>query len=294
MKILMALPELSQGGVEQYVFQLAPRLCRLGIQITVVSSGGPLADQLLRMDVEHIEMNLASKSPLSFMMIPRLRRLIRREKFDLVHAHSRVPGWLLYYAASGLCPFVYSPHGQYRPHWGSSIVKKPAHLIVGAEFLRDYFRDQFSVPESRFKLVPYGVDLGKYYPGPQKRKDPYLVELGAAGRLSVVKGFDMLLKALAVLVGKGIKNFNLRLAGSGEERDRLEKMIRELGISSRVALLGNLTDMRPFYRSLDCLVISSRREGLPLVLLEAMACGLPAIATTVGDIPRVITEGVEG
>ena len=115
------------------------------------------------------------------------------------------------------------------------------------------------------------------------------VLLGVVGRLSSEKGVDVFLDACGVLANRDVP-FRALIAGDGPDRQMLTARARTLGLADRVAFLGNVCDMGRLYRQIDCLVIPSRSEGLPNVLLEALNHDLPAVATHVGAIPEVLTD----
>jgi glycosyltransferase involved in cell wall biosynthesis len=117
--------------------------------------------------------------------------------------------------------------------------------------------------------------------------------IGAVGRLSAEKGFDLLIRATHQLLRTG-RDVELRIVGEGEERSRLQSLIDELGIGERARLLGYVSDTRLFYQGLDVFALSSFREGLPNVLLEAMALNVPIVATDIAGIPRLVREGENG
>lgn len=117
--------------------------------------------------------------------------------------------------------------------------------------------------------------------------------IGSIGRLSPEKGFDLLIKAMSELIKKGI-NVKLVIAGEGPEKNNLQNLIDDLGISDSVSLLGYCQDTISFYEALDIFVLSSHREGLPNVVLEAMAIGVPVVATNVDGVPKIITDGADG
>ncbi len=117
--------------------------------------------------------------------------------------------------------------------------------------------------------------------------------LGAVGRLSAEKGFDLLIRATGRLLRAG-RDVELWVAGEGDERPKLEALIQELGLGERVKLLGYRNDTREVYHALDLFVLSSLREGLPNVLLEAMALEVPVVATRIAGVPRLIQDGVNG
>lgn len=117
--------------------------------------------------------------------------------------------------------------------------------------------------------------------------------VGAVGRLSAEKGFDLLIRAFADLV-RSKDDVQLLLVGDGSERPRLEALITELGLGDRVRLLGFRADTLDVFESMDVYALSSRSEGLPNVLLEAMAVGVPVVATRVGGVPRLVKDEVNG
>lgn len=117
--------------------------------------------------------------------------------------------------------------------------------------------------------------------------------IGAVGRLSAEKGFDLLIRAIAQLVKSG-RDVGLAIAGDGAEQKNLERLVVELGLADRVRLLGFQGDLIPFYEAMDVYALSSRREGLPNVLLEAMALEVPVVATKVAGVPTLIDSEHNG
>jgi glycosyltransferase involved in cell wall biosynthesis len=117
--------------------------------------------------------------------------------------------------------------------------------------------------------------------------------IGAVGRLSAEKGFDLLIRATAELLRTGL-DVGLVIAGEGGQRPELERLIAELGCAERVHLLGYRQDLRELYEALDLFALSSRREGLPNVVLEALAMQVPVAATCVAGVPRLIRDGDNG
>jgi glycosyltransferase involved in cell wall biosynthesis len=156
------------------------------------------------------------------------------------------------------------------------------------------------VPADRCELIENGIDLEQY----RRRRTPALAKqrlglspgrllLGAVGRLSPEKGFDRLIQSAGHLLRGGL-DLELVIAGDGEERPRLERLIDELGLRDRVRLLGFCADPRDVYEALDLFVLSSLREGLPNVLLEAMALAVPVVSTNIAGIPRLIQDDANG
>ncbi len=119
------------------------------------------------------------------------------------------------------------------------------------------------------------------------------VVFGTACRLEPIKRLDIFLRAAQEIAGRNARS-QFVIAGEGRESAKLQTLSRELGIEKRVHFLGHRDDIFDVLRALDLLVISSDHEGLPMVLLEALALGIPVVARKVGGIPEVITDGVTG
>jgi len=113
------------------------------------------------------------------------------------------------------------------------------------------------------------------------------------GRLSREKGVDIFLRAASIVLAD-YPNTKFVVAGDGPDRSKLERLIDSLRIGSKVSLLGRRDDMSSVYRSFDVMVSSSRREGLPVAILEGMASGLAIVATAVGEVPHLIRNGETG
>src|ERR1035438_662561 len=113
----------------------------------------------------------------------------------------------------------------------------------------------------------------------------------AVGRLSAEKAFADLIVAIDLL-RRSRRDLHIRLLilGDGPERCRIEQLVRDLDLRDRVILLGHIPDVRPYYKQADLLAISSVTEGSPNVLLEAMAAGVPVVATSVGGIPELVAD----
>ena len=117
--------------------------------------------------------------------------------------------------------------------------------------------------------------------------------IGAVGRLSGEKGFDVLIRSVHALVARGL-DVRLVIVGEGGERANLEGLIRELQLGDRVRLAGWQADVRGYFEAMDVFALSSLREGLPNVLLEAMALEVPVVSTRVNGVPRLIQDGRNG
>jgi glycosyltransferase involved in cell wall biosynthesis len=142
--------------------------------------------------------------------------------------------------------------------------------------------DRFDDSDSRYR-----TKLERYFHGPRKRI------IGAAGRLSPEKGFDVFLEAATRMLDVD-PNLGFVIFGDGPCRDALQQRIAELGLIGSVFLAGFRSDLDRFIAQLDLFVLPSFTEGLPNVVLEACAAGVPVIATAVGGTPEIIEDGMSG
>ena len=143
-----------------------------------------------------------------------------------------------------------------------------------------------AVRHTKVRVIPNGVDLGRFRPQREQRATGEFVWL-AAGRLMWKKDYPTLLRAFARQRGA-----TLLIAGEGPDEPALRTLAQELGAKAR--LLGRSEDMAALYNAADAFVLSSVVEGLPMTLIEAAACGLPAVATDVGGVREIVRDGETG
>jgi glycosyltransferase involved in cell wall biosynthesis len=148
------------------------------------------------------------------------------------------------------------------------------------------------VPRERITVIPNGVDAERFAVAPPPRANGAAV-VGSVGCLAPRKDYATLLDALALLRGRG-RDFRVELVGDGPERAALEAHAASLGLSDRVRFLGERPDVDRLLPTMDVFVLSSREEGIPNALLEAMAAGRPSVATAVGGTPEVMRDGETG
>jgi glycosyltransferase involved in cell wall biosynthesis len=141
-------------------------------------------------------------------------------------------------------------------------------------------------------FIPNSVNTD-YYSPPLSKTWNYPLKILFVGRLSEQKGVDILLQAMEEVIGKGFNSF-LTVVGDGPLRGKLEEQANVLKIREYVTFVGNTNDVIRYYHDSHILVVPSNWEGLPLVLLEGMGCGLPIVASDIGGIREVIQDGING
>jgi UDP-galactopyranose mutase len=164
----------------------------------------------------------------------------------------------------------------------AALYRRMAAILTPATEGKAQLVAAYSLPEDRVHVVPNGVDFPPDPAGPAGWTVP---RIGGLGRLTAQKGFDVLIDAGRLLRDQGLP-FELHIGGAGREAERLRAAAEGLPVTFG----GFVTDHRRFLAGLDMFCLSSRREALPLVLLEAMAEGLPCVATDVGDVRHAVGE----
>jgi glycosyltransferase involved in cell wall biosynthesis len=234
----------------------------------------------------------------------RVATAVEREGIERVHgAWAHFPGSVAYLAArlTGR-PLSLAAHA------GADLYRTQAFLadkVRAADFTVGCVRGNVEMlralagPRGRVEWLYHGVDLGRFdATGRAPAPEPTLL---GVGRLAAVKGFDDAVRAMAALERRGVAA-TLVLVGDGPERERLEQLAEELGVSARVRFTGPLThdQLLPLYRRawalvMPCKVMSNgRRDGIPNVVIEAMAMGVPCIGTRAAGLEEVIVPGENG
>lgn len=232
-------------------------------------------------------------------------RVLKREKVAVWHGHdykTNVLGLVL--RRFHRMKLVTTAHG-----WVEQTARTPLYYRIDKWCLPRYERvicvsddlyrecRSVGVRESKCVLIENAIDADEYRrrqttaSAKAKLNLPANCKLvGAVGRLSGEKGFDLLLQAVKPLIDAD-PTIRLMIVGEGGERAKLEAMIRELKLEANVTLSGWRSDVRDVFEAMDLFALSSRREGLPNVLLEAMAFEVPVVATSVNGIPKLIRDG---
>jgi glycosyltransferase involved in cell wall biosynthesis len=170
-----------------------------------------------------------------------------------------------------------------------------------SDAVRRSFVNWYSFPPERTIAIRNGVSLTDFTPSPSAysgireklglKADEFV--LLCAARLSHEKGFDVLLQAMAEILRSGIPA-NLIIAGDGPLREELREQAKSLKLDGHVFFVGFQRDVRPYLHTASAFILTSRKEGLPLSILEAMACGLPCIVTDVGGNAEAVLDGHNG
>lgn len=309
MKIFLMTTHMEMGGIPIYVVELARTLKRRGHQPVVVSDAGVLERRLAREGIPHIRIPCRTSSEINpslwFRAFPQILRAIRRERPELIHSHTRVTqvlGW----AASTLTatPYVTTCHGLYKFRLGRRFFRcwgKWVMAISNATMNRVVQQYRLAPPHQVI-LIENGIDVERFCQAP----DPAEVErfrrvnglnggpvIGVVARLSPVKGLDLLLKAAPALF-KEFPDLQLLLVGDGPAREDLVRLAHELRIADRVAICPSVEDTRVPMALMQVFAAPAWEEGFGLAIVEAMAAGVPVVASDAGGPGEIIEQDKSG
>lgn len=312
--IMQVLPALNSGGVEQGVIDLNAAIVKAGGRSIVVSAGGRRVREIVKAGGTHITLPVDSKNPLTIARnIMRLRKVIRANNVDIVHACSRAPAWSAGRAVQGTAArYVTSLHsahkisGALKRLYNSSITKGE-RVIAVSHFLADYLEKNYQVDSANIRVVHRGVALEKFHPNSVtpdrliKVARQWRIPDGAPvitlpARLTRAKGHMFLIDALQQLKQKDF--FCLFVGadmGKGNYRKELETYIENGGLAGKVRIVNHCDDMPAAYM-LSTVVVSPslEPEGFGRIAIEAQAMGRPLITTDHGGSRETVLRDETG
>ena len=303
-RVMIVIHGLETGGAEMMVLHLARELSRAGHPVRVVSLHGDetdVAGLMRRAGVDVVALNKAGGPDPRTVL--RLRAQMRDFSPAVVHTHLPVleyvlPAARLYGRRVRIIHTVHNLAREETRHRVLRAVNRRAfsHGVVPValnEEVRSSICREYALPASAVPVVGNGIDLDAFR-GPQRRGPRGAgARLLCVARLAPAKNHALLLRTVARLRESG-RDVSLTLVGDGPLRGALEERARELGISQRVRFAGRRTDTPAFYRDCDLFVLLSDYEGMPMSIIEAMASGLPVVATRAGGVAELVDDGVNG
>jgi glycosyltransferase involved in cell wall biosynthesis len=299
------------GGSERVGADLALEFKRRGYQVVCFAfrdSHGPLRLELERAGVRCLDMNLeALAGPFRLVRyLWKFWRMLRRERIGALHVHHA--GALIFCGiparVARISSLVMTEHGLHQLRESARYRRVAAYVCRYASEIAvvepaqvDYFHTKLRVPSAKLHHVENGVRvLDRPADGVERVRKTFAIEDDVfaffyAGRLSPEKDLGTLLQAFVSLPPDVFSRSRLYLVGDGGQRANLEAARDQLGLGDRVVFLGARSDVPEILSAADAFVMSSKTEGLPMVLLEAMAAKVPCVATAVGGIPNLLADG---
>ncbi len=304
LRVLLMIDEASVGGGQQHVLSLAERLDRGKYDVAVCCEGeGYLVDELRKRRILTHPLRMSNRP--SIRSLFECVRLYRRSRPDIVHTHGGTAGFLGR-IASLFVPGIRIVHTYHGIHYLHNLQSFQNRIYRAVDRTLKHCTDRLvCVAKSDMELgirhkvvdpkiallIRNGIDVEKFASARREStiKTGAVRIVGTIGRLHIQKGHCFLVEAAARVI-ENDPSVIFHIVGEGELQRNLEEQIRSLGLQERVKLLGPRTDVPELLAGMDVFVLPSLWEGLPLVLLEAMAAGKPIVTTAVDGVKEVITN----
>ena len=307
-RVMQITHDLDIGGLQQVVVNICRTIDRRRFEVSVLCLRvlGKFVPEVEKLGIKVFF--LPQKKGTDYFSFLKVAKILRREKIDVIHTHNTQPfvDGTLGALMSGVRTIVHTDHARVFPDkrrymFAEWLMSHFAYMVVGVSdhTSQNLIRYERISPKKVMTIVN-GIDGSKYdikIDKDKKRKELGLTNkgpiMGLGVRLSEQKGITYLLKAMPEII-KIIPDITLVIAGEGPIEDELTRESTLLGIDHNVLFAGPRLDMPELLKLFDLYVLPSLYEGLPLVLLEAMAAGCPVIATNVGGISTAIKQGENG
>lgn len=310
-RILQVAETLRPGGAENVVATLAIRLdrSRFDLEVAALSESGELAERIQKGGIPlHV---VGKRRGIDLSALTRLRRLIRDGRYDLIHTHNPIANHWTVLASRFIRktpPIVMTEHSIHYPGriawWypaARSLLGLGNRAIIGVcEAVTESHRRIDPANRHRYRAIHNGIEAISRPTAEELNAvrleiglSPGDRVIGAVGNLRPAKAHDDLLDAFATISSE-IPEVRLVVVGDGPGRSELASHAERLGVASRVLWLGRRTDVPRLLPLFEVFILSSRREGFPVAVLEAASAGVPIVATDVGGVREVIHDGVTG
>ena len=273
MHICMVMAGDEEGGLEKHVIEMANGLVQQGQQVTLIAHA-KYASRVKGVTFKSVDLTKSRKNP---FLLWQLYRLIKQIKPDVLHVHANKAVAMIAPLLKWLdVPSIATLHNLKR---NIQSFEKFDRVIAVSQRVAKQFKKQDAI-----RVVLNGVHTPSTYLNRPSNTQP--LQAIAIGRLVPAKGLDLLVEAW-----RGI-DANLWIVGYGPDKFLLESKIQQLNLSEKIQLLGHREDVNDLLQQADFLVISSRNEGGPYTLSEALLQHRPVISTNVGMVPEVLPESL--
>lgn len=307
LRIMQITDDLGVGGLERVISLLARHLDRTRFEPSVLClrAGGEFADELKAEGVPVHVLPWSIERP-DYLAFLKVAEVLRAERIDVIHTHNTGPFFhgALGATLAGVRTHIHTDHARPFPdrvRWmvAEHLLSHLAYRVVGvSDHTTGNLARYERIPRERLVTIPNGIELRPPTVGRLEMRASLGIPadapvVGTAGRITEQKGLEFLIQA-ALLLRPAFPDLRIVLVGDGHERTALEEQARRIGVADRVHFLGVRMDIPDLLGAFDLYALPSRWEGLPMAVLEAMAAGLPVVASAVGGLPTAIRHGREG
>ena len=302
--VMQVIFALEFGGAESLALNVSSLLRedkRFSVSLCgMFGSMGPLSDVASQRGVNAFSLDALRLGKVR--TVAELYRLFRLEGVAVAQVHG---AYLLQYVMPAALlagvAVVYTEHAKHSLSKHARL-RRMANLhgrlfgkmVCVSENLRGFMIDVVGLRPDRIEVIPNGIDLSRFAHSVHERiQQNEGVVIGTVARLTEAKDHGNLLRAFAT-VHNEMPDVRLRLVGDGELRQEVESLVSTLRLEDAVEMTGKRSDIPQLLAGMDIFVLPSRREGYPVSVIEAMACGRPVVATDVGGVREIIDDGVDG
>lgn len=299
--VLYVTLSLDIGGLEVLLVELLQKIEkeRYNLCVCALQKEGMLKAELERLGIPVY--TIPKKEGIDYFLPFKLKALIKQIQADIVHTHNSTP-WIYTAAAISLLNakthLIHTKHSnldadktqlQKAERFASKVT---GYIIADSQSVIDFMVEKQNIAQDKIRLIYNGIDVDKFNLAVPHRQDN-IKRIGIVARLVPVKDHKNLLEGFTLLSRK-LPDVELVIIGDGPLKDKLTAQVKQLRLESRVKFLGSRRDIPELLQQLDVFVLCSIDEGMPISLLEAMAAGLPVVATSVGGNREIIIENETG
>ena len=302
-KVVICIPSLEPGGAERFVVDLVSRVDKEKYKVLVAVTRNMTDSFLKKVLIERgIDVvDLSSKN--YFQMTKKQIAFLKEKKPDVVHAN--IGSMLHMMVACKLYKVpvrLYTVHNEAKLLFGSSRIKKSIYKLAFSFFgfipiaicptVKKTIEKEFGINSKKIPVVKNGIDIERFFPSKEVDTNER-IQIISVGTLYWIKNQELAIKAVCALHKKGL-NVSLEIVGDGVDREKLQKLIMDKKAEDYITLHGRKKNVEDYLKKADIYISASKTEGLPLSILEAMACGLPIVATAVGGVVDIVHNSVNG
>ncbi|MGH8183521.1 MAG: glycosyltransferase [Rhodanobacteraceae bacterium] len=309
--VVQILPALENGGAERSTLEVSSALVAAGHRSVVISAGGRLVERLERAGGEHVALDVGSKSLRSLTLVGALRRTLSQLDPDIVHARSRVPAWMAWFALRGMRPrphFVTTVHGLNSPGRWSRIMTRGDRVIAVSQTVHDFVLSHYpQIDAGKLSVIPRGIDPEAFpfgYRPDGAWRDRFLAEFPqlAGAPLLTLPGRGTRLKghadAIALIAGLRERGIDARLLLLGIIERGREAYLKEMqalavarGVADIVVFSPPRSDVRDVFALSDLVLqLSSKPESFGRTVIEALSLCRPVLGYAHGGVGELLAE----
>ena len=308
-KIVHFTFDMQIGGAEQVIYNLIENTDSSKYDVSILCLDQPVGPFGIQLQKKGYGVTALKRKPgFDISLVRQIRRYVSNNNIDVLHCHQYTP--YVYGFMGGAfneCNIIFTEHGRFHPDQRKLkrvLINPFLNLFTNyvtsiSSATREALVRYENFPRSKIRIVYNGIDSSRYMLAQNSNlkqtlgisKGAYV--LGTVARLDPIKNHLMMIRAFKIVKETYPETF-LIIVGDGPERENLEAFASELHLASNMIFTGFREDAYLFYKIMDIFLLTSFSEGTAMTLLEAMASGLPCIATDVGGNPEIVRDGETG